>query len=82
MLDGNFQGKANQRMTFFLCVVCFILGVLLGRFYGWMKYHYPEFQEEINLRVSTKRAQRYRQEYEIERMRSKIDDDLDRRIHR
>lgn len=45
-----------------------------------MKYHYPEFQEEISLRVATKRAARYRQEYEVEKYRGMIDDDLDRRL--
>lgn len=69
-------------MTIFLCVVCFLLGILLGRIYGWMKYHYPEFQEEIRLRVAEKRARRYRYEYEAERIRGQIDDDVDHRYER
>jgi hypothetical protein len=56
------------------------LGILLGRVYGWMKYHYPEFQEEMNLRVAKKKADRAREEARAERHRGEIDDELSRRM--
>ena len=37
-------------------IIGFIVGIALGRAYGWMKYHYPEFRAEIDMRVSQKRA--------------------------
>lgn len=67
-------------MTIFLCIACLVLGFILGRIYGWMKYHYPEFQEEIKLRTSEKRARRMQYEYEVERMRGRISRSLDRQI--
>lgn len=57
-----------------------ILGIIIGRWYGWMKYHYPEFQEEIKLRVARKRAERYRYEHEAELARGLTDDEIERRI--
>jgi len=57
-----------------------ILGIILGRIYGWMKYHYPEFQEDIKLKTATKRADRMREEARAERHRGEIDDELDRRL--
>lgn len=67
-------------MIIFLCIVCFILGVVVGRVYGWMKYHYPEFQEEMNLRVARKKAERVEYEAQAEITRGRIDDDLHRRM--
>lgn len=57
-----------------------IIGVLIGRIYGWMKYHYEEFQEDIKLKVARKRAERYRYEYEIDRARGLMDDEIERRL--
>ena len=57
-----------------------ILGIIIGRLYGWMKYHYPEFQEEIRLRVARKRAERYRYEYEADKARGMMDDEIERRL--
>lgn len=69
-------------MTIISILGWIFFGFVLGRLYGWMKYHYPEFQEEIHLRVARKRAERYRHEYETEKIRGQIDDDLDRRLNR
>jgi hypothetical protein len=62
-----------------LLVIALLAGIVVGRIYGWMKYHYPEFQEEIKLKVAKLRAERYRVEAEGERYRGEIDDELDRR---
>jgi hypothetical protein len=51
-----------------------VVGVLLGRAYGWMKYHYPESREMIAVKVARLRAERARYEYETEAARMKIDD--------
>jgi len=57
-----------------------ILGIILGRIYGWMKYHYPEFQEAIKLKTAKLHADRMQEEARAERHRGEIDDELDRRI--
>lgn len=57
-----------------------LLGVVLGRVYGWMKYHYPEFQEEIKLKVARKRLLRTRIEAEIEASRLDVDRLLEARM--
>lgn len=57
-----------------------VLGFILGRLYAWMKYHYPEFQEIIKLKVARLRAERARVEAEEEHYRGEIDDELERRI--
>lgn len=67
-------------MTLFLGIVFLILGFILGRIYGWMKYHYPEFQEEIKLRVARKRLERAKCEAETEEERMRIDKLFDREI--
>jgi hypothetical protein len=69
-------------MTLFLCVVCLIIGFILGRIYGWMKYHYPEFQEAVKLKAARLRAERMEEEARAERARGMIDDELDRRALR
>ena len=56
-----------------------ILGIILGRLYGWMKYHYPEFQEAIKLKQAKLRAERASYEAQEERYRGEIDDELERR---
>lgn len=67
-------------MTIFGYIACFILGILVGRLYGWMKYHYPEFQEAIKMRAARYRAERMRYEAEAERYRGAVDDEIDRRM--
>lgn len=34
-----------------------VIGIAIGRAYSRMKYHYPEFRAEIDLRVARTRAQ-------------------------
>ena len=34
-----------------------LIGVFLGRAYGWMKYHYPEAQALIRLKVAQRNAE-------------------------
>ena len=67
-------------MTWFAFIAGLVLGIIIGRIYGWMKYHYPEFQEEIKLKVARKRAERYRHEYEIDKARGMMDDEIERRL--
>jgi hypothetical protein len=67
-------------VTILFYIFIFLLGVLVGRTYGWMKYHYPEFQEEIKLRVARKRLERARYEAETEEQVARIDDVLESRI--
>lgn len=67
-------------MTIFLCIIFLLIGIGLGRWYGWMKYHYPEFQEEMNLRVAMKKAERAKYEAQTEIERGKVDDELYRRM--
>jgi len=57
-----------------------LLGVFLGRLYGWMKYHYPEFQEELALRVVKLRTERMKYEAQQERYRSQLDEEIERRL--
>jgi hypothetical protein len=66
-------------VTIFLCIICFILGIVLGRIYGWMKYHYPEFQEAVKLKSAKLRAERARYEAEQFRHEGEIDDEIERR---
>ena len=47
-------------MTLF--AIGLVLGVALGRAYGWMKYHYPESQEMIRLKQARLRSERARYE--------------------
>jgi Fe-S oxidoreductase len=68
-------------MAYVVIIVSFLCGFAWGRAYGWMKYHYPEFQEEIALRIARKKAERARYEAEADRYRGMIDDDLDRRLN-
>lgn len=58
-----------------------IIGIVIGRAYGWMKYHYPEFQEEIRVKVARQRLKRLEIEADEERIRARIDKSLDRRIN-
>ena len=58
------------------------VGILLGRLYARAKYHYPEFQEMIRLRVARLRAERAKREEEEERTRAKFDRSLERRTGR
>ncbi len=67
-------------MTIFIWGMFLLLGFVLGRIYGWMKYHYPEFQEAIKLKTARLRAQRMQEEAKAERARGAIDDEIDRRI--
>ena len=57
-----------------------ILGIILGRLYGWMKYHYPEFQEAVKFRAARLRADRMEEEARAERARGQIDDEIERRM--
>ena len=61
-------------------ILCLVIGFALGRWYGWMKYHYPEFQEAIKLKAAKYRAERARYEAEEERFRGEIDDEIERRM--
>lgn len=67
-------------MILFVCIVSLVVGFILGRTYGWMKYHYPEFQEAVKLKAAKLRAERARYEAQEERYRGEIDDDLNRRL--
>jgi hypothetical protein len=67
-------------MTIFLCILSLILGFVLGRIYAWMKYHYPEFQEQVKLKAAKYRTERAMYEAQEERYRGEIDDDLNRRL--
>jgi hypothetical protein len=67
-------------VTIFLCIASLILGFILGRIYGWMKYHYPEFQEAVKLKAAKYRTERAMYEAREERYRGEIDDDLNRRL--
>lgn len=81
LLLSSFRlGRSERQMMDFLLVTAVILGIVIGRVYGWMKYHYPEFEEEMNLRVARKKAERVRWEAEAECYRGAIDDEIDRRI--
>ena len=51
-------------------ILAVLLGIVIGRAYGWMKYHYPEFQAEIRLKVARKNAEIAR--YEEAEMESKL----------
>jgi hypothetical protein len=68
-------------MWFFIFLTGVIVGIAVGRLYGWMKYHYPEFQEEIRVKTARKRLERISIEAEEERIRARIDASLDRRIN-
>lgn len=67
-------------MIWFYCTASLLLGILIGRVYGWMKYHYPEFQEEIQVKIAQKRLERISIQADEERIRAQIDRSLDRRI--
>jgi hypothetical protein len=67
-------------LTVLLFLLGILLGIILGRIYGWMKYRYPEFQAQIELRVSKLRAERMKYEAQTERYRSEIDDEIERRM--
>jgi uncharacterized membrane-anchored protein YhcB (DUF1043 family) len=67
-------------VTYF--ILGLILGIILGRVYGWMKYHYPEFQEEIHLRVARKKAERVKYEEQTDAARARMDELLDKRMRR
>lgn len=69
-------------MGFVILTAALLLGIVLGRIYGWMKYHYPEFQEEIRLRVARKQLLRAQAEAETELYRTEIDESLDARMQR
>jgi hypothetical protein len=58
-----------------------VVGICIGRAYGWMKYHYPEFQEEIRVKVAQRRLERLEIEEAEERIRARIDRSLNRRIN-
>jgi hypothetical protein len=51
----------------------FIAGLIVGRLYGWAKYHYPEFQEKLKLDVARYRLQRARVEADEAEQRARID---------
>jgi len=67
-------------VTVFVFILGLLLGILIGRVYGWMKYHYPEFQEAVKLKEAKLRADRYREEARGEKHRGEIDDELERRM--
>lgn len=74
-------------MVWVMLVIVLILGIAVGRCYGWMKYHYPEFQEEIRIKVARKRLERISIEADEAKIRARIekfhanaDESLDRRI--
>ena len=67
-------------MTTFLFIVVLLLGILIGRIYGWMKYHYPEFQEKVKLEAARYRVERARLEAEEEEHRQRIDEILEGRM--
>jgi len=64
-------------MTYFIFGV--LLGIILGRLYGWAKYHNPEFQEMIKAKTARARAERMQWEARAERYAGEIDDELERR---
>jgi hypothetical protein len=57
-----------------------LVGIGIGRWYGWAKYRYPEFQEMLRVRVAKLRVERARYEAEEERLRAEINETLDTRI--
>lgn len=67
-------------MSHWLLICGVVIGILIGRAYGWMKYRYPESREMINLKVAKLRAERAQAEEETERIRRRIDDSLDERM--
>lgn len=66
----------------FIFLLGLFFGIAIGRVYGWMKYHYPEFQEQINVKVAKARADRAEQEAREEKARRQIDDSLHERLIR
>lgn len=69
-------------MTTFLFIVVLLLGILIGRVYGWMKYHYPEFQEKVKLEAARYRVERAKLEAQEEEARARIDEILEGRMGR
>lgn len=57
-----------------------IVGMVIGRAYEWMKWHYPESVEMIRVKTAERRVVRLRIEEEEEEIRSRIDASLDRRM--
>jgi len=67
-------------MNYFLAVLIFLLGVAIGRAYGWMKYRYPESEEMVRLKIAKLRAERAQYEAEEEEFRSQINELLSKRM--
>jgi hypothetical protein len=61
-------------MVIFLFILGVILGVAIGRLYGWMKYHYPEFREEIQAKVADARLRRKQIELREAQVQQEIDE--------
>lgn len=64
----------------FYLIAVFILGFILGRAYGWMKYAFPESQEMLRVKVAKLQAERAYHDARREKYRSEIDDSIDERI--
>jgi hypothetical protein len=65
-------------MIWFFCGL--LLGTLLGRVYGWMKYRYPEFQEVVKLKETRLRRERMAEELKIDRIRAEQDEILNQQL--
>lgn len=57
-----------------------IFGFLIGRYYAYMKYHYPENQEKIRVMIARHRLQRIQIEEKEEEIKARIDESLDKRM--
>jgi hypothetical protein len=70
--------EGQSEMFWLLVGAC--IGILLGRWYEWMKWHYPESKEMIAVKLAQRRLERLRLEQACDDIKAEIDDDLDRRI--
>lgn len=59
-----------------MLVLGLVIGCVIGRAYGWMKYHFPESQELIQLKITKTREERLTHEVNLERMRKELDEIL------
>ena len=65
-------------MWFFIFGV--LAGIALGRFYGYAKYHYPEFQMDIRLKIAEKRLRLAYLEAEEQQVKANEDEIIRERM--
>jgi hypothetical protein len=68
-------------MSWWILLTGIVIGVCVGRAYGWMKYHYPESQEMIRVKIEQQRLRRLRVQEQQEIVRARIDKSLSERIN-